>query len=121
MKSIATGILAACLATASAAESHLDPDLPSYEPVSGVRTVPLSTDGGDFYDATYDHALSGDYPLARFLLVYVNKKPSEPLPKAPLEFLKFVLSKEGQAIVEKDGYFPMPAELAEQVVSSLAK
>lgn len=88
---------------------------------SGVRTLPLSNDGGEFYDATYDHALSGDYPLARFLIVYVNKKPGAPLPAAPLQFLTYVLSKEGQTIVEQDGYFPMPAELAQEIVDSLSK
>ena len=88
---------------------------------SGVRTLPLSSDGGEFFDATYDNALSGDYPLARFLLVYVNKKPGEALPSAALQFLTYVLSKEGQTVVEKDGYFPMPAELAKEVVESLSK
>jgi phosphate transport system substrate-binding protein len=88
---------------------------------SSVRAIPLSSDGGEFFDATYDNALSGDYPLARFLLVYVNKKPNEPMPTAALEFLKFVLSKDGQAIVEKDGYFPLPAELANETVESLSK
>ena len=88
---------------------------------SGVRTVPLAGDDGSFHDATYDNALNGDYPLARFLLVYVNKKPGQPLDKLTLEFLRFVLSKEGQAIVEKDGYYPMPAELAAEVVGSLEK
>jgi len=88
---------------------------------SGVRALPLSGDGGEFFEATYDNALSGDYPLARFLLIYVNKKPGEPLPKAALEFLTYVLSKDGQAIVEKDGYYPMPAELAKEVVDSLSK
>ncbi|MGB6221426.1 PstS family phosphate ABC transporter substrate-binding protein [Haloferula sp.] len=88
---------------------------------SGVRTLPLSSDGGEFFDATYDNALSGDYPLARFLIVYVNKKPGAALPAAPLQFLTYVLSKEGQTIVEQDGYFPMPAELAQEIVDSLSK
>jgi len=88
---------------------------------SGVRAVPLAGDDGKFYDASYDNALSGDYPLARFLMVYVNKKPGQPLDKLTLEFLTFVLGKEGQAIVEKDGYFPLPAELATEVVKSLSK
>ncbi|MGA0846475.1 MAG: PstS family phosphate ABC transporter substrate-binding protein [Luteolibacter sp.] len=88
---------------------------------SGVRALPLAGDDGKFYDANYDNALNGDYPLARFLLVYVNKKPGQPLDKLTLEFLKFALSKSGQEIVEKDGYFPMPAELAEEVVTSLSK
>ncbi len=87
---------------------------------SGVRALPLS-DGGEFFEATYDNALSGDYPLARFLLVYVNKKPGEPLPKTALEFVKYALSTEGQAIVEKDGYFPLPAELAKEVITSLSE
>ncbi len=88
---------------------------------SGVRALPLAGDDGKFYEATYDNALSGDYPLARFLMVYVNKKPGQPLDTLTLEFLKFALSKEGQEIVEKDGYFPMPAELAKEVVDSLSK
>jgi phosphate transport system substrate-binding protein len=88
---------------------------------SGVRALPIAGDDGEFYAADYDNALSGDYPLARFLMVYVNKRPGKPLDKLTLEFLKFVLSKEGQAIVEKDGYFPMPAEVAAEVVESLIK
>ena len=88
---------------------------------SSVRALPLAGDDGTFYEANYDNALSGDYPLARFLLVYVNKKPGQPLDLLTLEFLKFVLSKEGQAIVEKDGYFPLPAEVAAEMADSLAK
>jgi phosphate transport system substrate-binding protein len=88
---------------------------------SGVRALPVAGDDGQFFEANYDNALSGDYPLARFLVVYVNKKPGQSLDKLTLEFLKFVLSKEGQAIVEKDGYFPMPAEVAAEVVESLVK
>jgi phosphate transport system substrate-binding protein len=88
---------------------------------SGVRALPVAGDDGKFYEADYDNCLSGDYPLARYLMVYVNKKPGQPLDKLTLEFLKFVLTKEGQAIVEKDGYFPMPAEVAAEVVDSLSK
>lgn len=88
---------------------------------SGVRALPLSTEGDEFFEATYENCLTGDYPLARFLIVYVNKKPDAPLDKLTLEFLKFALSKEGQSIVEKDGYFPMPAELAAEVLEGLSK
>lgn len=88
---------------------------------SGVRAVPLSSEGGEFFEATYDNALSGDYPLARFLIVYVNKKPGEPLDKLTLEFLKYALSKEGQMVVEKDGYYPLPLELITETVGALSK
>jgi phosphate transport system substrate-binding protein len=88
---------------------------------AGVRALPLAGDDGTFYDANYENCLSGDYPMARFLLVAVNKKPGQPLDPRTLEFLKYVLSKQGQAIVEKDGYYPMPAEVAKEVVDSLSK
>lgn len=89
---------------------------------SGVRAVPLSSqEGGEFFDANYTNALSGDYPLARFLILYVNKKPDQPLDKLTLEFLKYVLTKEGQQVVEKDGYFPMPKDFAAEIVTSLSK
>lgn len=89
---------------------------------SGVRAVPLaSEDGGEFFEAEYQNCLSGDYPLSRFLILYVNKKPGEALDKLTLEFLKYVLTKEGQQVVEKDGYFPMPKDFAAEIVTSLSK
>jgi phosphate transport system substrate-binding protein len=88
---------------------------------SGVRALPIAGDDGTFYDASYANALEGDYPLARFLVAYVNKKPGQALDPLTLEFLKFVLSKEGQMIVEKDGYYPVPAEVAAETIESLTK
>lgn len=88
---------------------------------SDVRGVPLKKDDGKAYAPTYENTLKGDYPLARFLYVYVNKKPGEPLPKTSLEFFKFVLSQEGQKIVEKDGYFPLPADYAKKVAGGLSE
>ena len=40
--------------------------------------------------------------------------------KLTAEFLKFVLSKQGQEIVVKDGYFPMPKEVIEESMAELA-
>jgi phosphate transport system substrate-binding protein len=88
---------------------------------SGVRPISLSVDGIDYFGVSYENCLNGNYPLARFLIVYVNKKPDTPLDKLTLEFLKFVLSKEGQGIVETDGYYPMPAELAAEILDGLSK
>ncbi|MEJ2195759.1 MAG: PstS family phosphate ABC transporter substrate-binding protein [Ignavibacteriaceae bacterium] len=76
---------------------------------SGVRIVPLSKkENGTFYDGSYDNVLSGKYPLSRFLYIYVNKKPNSSLNPLLNEFLKFILSYEGQQIVIKDGYLPLP-------------
>ena len=77
---------------------------------SGVRAVPLAEQaGGPFYSGTYEEVTSGKYPLSRFLYVYVNKAPGKPLDPVPLEFLKLVMSQEGQEVVIKDGYMPLTA------------
>ena len=87
---------------------------------SGVRTVPLTKkDGGEFVDATEENALAGKYPLARVLYVYVNKAPNKPLAPMELEFVKMVLSKQGQDVVVKDGYIPLPAAMAGKELAKL--
>jgi phosphate transport system substrate-binding protein len=79
---------------------------------SEVRTVPLAKDDkSPATEPTFANAMSGAYPLGRTLYIYVAKKPGEPLPKLVDEFFKFVLSQEGQAIVVKDGYGPLPAKM----------
>ncbi|MGO3300239.1 MAG: PstS family phosphate ABC transporter substrate-binding protein, partial [Pseudoalteromonas sp.] len=69
---------------------------------SGVRTVPLAKKGDNFVDATLENVATGKYPLSRFLYVYVNKHPNKPLAPIDAEFLKMVLSQDGQGIVKKD-------------------
>lgn len=87
---------------------------------SGVKAIALAKgQGADAYEPTYENVLSGKYPLGRMLYVYIAKKPGEPLDKLTAEFLRFVLSKEGQAIVEKDGYLPLTPELAEKQLAKL--
>ena len=78
---------------------------------SGVRALPLaSKKGSPFVEPTFENAGKGAYPLARFLYVYVNKAPGKPLSPIVKEFFKYVYSKEGQAVVIKDGYFPLIGE-----------
>ncbi len=87
---------------------------------SGVRAVPLAKKAGDaFIPADTENALSGKYPLSRFLYIYVNKRPNEPLAPLEREFIKMVMSKVGQEVVVKDGYIPLPAKVAEKEVAKL--
>lgn len=87
---------------------------------SGVRAVPLaSKDGDEYVEATPDMAASGKFPLARFLYVYVNKKPNEAPDPIVAEFIKMVLSKSGQMVVLKDGYVPLPAAAAKRELAKL--
>lgn len=78
---------------------------------SGVKAVPLGNKKSEVVEPNPQNAISGDYPLARFLYVYVNKKPGEPLDKLVAEFIKYIESKEGQQVVVKDGYYPLPASV----------
>jgi phosphate transport system substrate-binding protein len=85
---------------------------------SSVRALPLA-EKGTMYEPSLENCLSGEYPLARFLYIYVNKKPNEPLDKLTQEFISFVLSKAGQEVVVKDGYYPLPATVARETVAML--
>ncbi|PYO57080.1 MAG: phosphate-binding protein [Candidatus Rokuibacteriota bacterium] len=87
---------------------------------AGVRAVPLSEkDAGKCVEATADNAYSGAYPLARFLYVYINKAPGKPLDPLTREFVKLIVSKQGQEGVIKDGYFPIPASIAKEELSKV--
>ncbi len=87
---------------------------------SGVKALALAKkDGETAYAPTYENVLEGKYPLGRMLYLYVGKQPNQPLPKMVEEFLKYALSKEGQEVVVKDGYLPLPAAIAEKQLNLL--
>ncbi len=80
----------------------------------GVRTVPLAlSPGGTCYDTSAEATLSGKYPFARYLRIYLNKRPSQPLDPLRAEFIKYILSKDGQIQTEKGGYYPITNEIRE--------
>ena len=87
---------------------------------SGVKMVPLAKKGStSFVEATPENALNGTYPLTRYLFIYVNKKPNQPLAPLENEFIKMVLSKTGQQSVIKDGYIPLPANVIEKALAAI--
>ena len=89
---------------------------------SGVKAVSLAKkEGQKVYPPTYENVLKGKYPLSRMLYVYIAKAPNKPADPLVKEFLTFVLSKEGQVIVIKDGYLPLPAKVAERQLKLLEK
>ncbi len=89
---------------------------------SDVRAVPLSTETGsnpEMIPATPENAYTGDYPLARFLYLTVNYKPGSQLDDLRAEFVKFIFSRQGQEVVVKDGYFPVPAGVAREELEAV--
>ena len=81
---------------------------------SGVKAIALAEkDGAPAYEPSYENVLDGKYPLGRMLYIYVAKEPNKPLPPVIREFLTYVLSREGQEIVIKDGYLPLVSKVAD--------
>jgi len=85
----------------------------------GVRVLPLAANTGDAPQApSYENVALASYPLSRLVYFNVNKAPGKPLPPGLEEFLRFVLSREGQQVVlEHASYLPLRAS---QVSSSRA-
>jgi phosphate transport system substrate-binding protein len=87
---------------------------------AGVRAVPLAEkEGGKCVEATADNSYAGTYPLARFLYVYINKAPGKALDPLTREFVKLMVSKDGQTDVVKDGYFPIPSNIAKEELNKV--
>lgn len=86
---------------------------------SGVRVLPVSLGGGAFVEPTLTNCLSGDYPIARLLYLYINRNPAEEADPLNREFVRFILSRQGQAIVVRDGYYPLPASVAREYMKAL--
>ena len=78
---------------------------------SGVKTLALATaEGQEYHTTDAETVLAGKYPLSRFLYLYINKAPNQPLDPLVREFLRYVLSRDGQETVVKDGYLPLAAK-----------
>ncbi|MEZ9596024.1 PstS family phosphate ABC transporter substrate-binding protein [Shewanella sp. 10N.261.52.F9] len=85
---------------------------------AGVKAVAISKKGTNYVAATAENAATGKYPLSRYLYVYVNKHPNKDLAPMDREFIRYVLSMQGQKIVEKDGYVALPSSV---IAKDLAK
>lgn len=87
---------------------------------TGVKALALAAKPGEqAYEATYENCLQGKYPLARSLYIYVTKDPRKPWDPLVAEFLRFVLSRQGQEVVIKDGYLPLTASMVEEQLAAL--
>lgn len=86
-----------------------------------VRAIAVSGRDGQCHEPNQEEAYKGLYPITRFLYVYVNKNPSAPLEPVTREFFKFVLAREGQEVVVKDGYYAMPYVFAQEDVAKIGQ
>ena len=87
---------------------------------SGVKALKIADkEGATAFPPTYEEVEAGRYPLSRYLYVYVNRAPGKPLDPLVREFLRYVLSREGQEVVVKDGYMPLTAGVGGEEAAKL--
>ncbi|HEX3552800.1 MAG TPA: phosphate ABC transporter substrate-binding protein [Thermoanaerobaculia bacterium] len=86
---------------------------------SGVRAVPVAAKAGPCIDDSPENVITGKYPLSRFLYVYVNKAPNKPFDPLVREFLKYILSQQGQETVVKDGFIPLTSKIVQEELAKL--
>lgn len=85
-----------------------------------VRAVPLASEEGEpFVAAEPVNGYSGEYPLSRFLYVYVNYEPGGELDPLRREFVRYIFSRDGQQQVIKDGYLPVKSKTAAAALKSV--
>ncbi len=82
--------------------------------IPGMKAIALAeTAAGPYYAGTLEEVKSLAYPLARPIYMIIDRAPGTALPPKLDEFFRFILSREGQAaIVDADGWLPLPANLA---------
>jgi phosphate transport system substrate-binding protein len=79
----------------------------------GVKIIAISEDGGACLSGTRDEVAAAQYPLTRFIYIFIDRKPGEPIPPLERAFLRYVISPEGEALVAADNiYMPLPAAIA---------
>ncbi|MBM4266781.1 MAG: PstS family phosphate ABC transporter substrate-binding protein [Deltaproteobacteria bacterium] len=87
---------------------------------SGVKSLLIAAkEGQPFASTDPEEVLAGKYPLARFLYLYVNRAPGKPLDPLVEQFVRFVMSHEGQEVVVKDGYLPLSSVIIAQENANL--
>nr|WP_084722218.1 phosphate ABC transporter substrate-binding protein [Photobacterium aquae] len=87
--------------------------------MTGIRALPIARKGTEYVAPTVKNAVNGNYPLSRYLYIYINRPPGKPLSPLVAEFIRFVMSAQGQELVAKDGYVSLPANVVSQTLDQL--
>jgi len=86
-----------------------------------TKVLRLAAQKGDQYLApTFDNVASQKYPLSRVIYMFINREPGKPISPVLREFLRYVLSQQGQQAVVHDAIFtPLPAALDAEEMDKL--
>jgi len=79
----------------------------------GSKLIAISEDGGPYLEGTRAEVETARYPLSRYIYIFIDRAPGRPLPPLEREFLRYVISPAGQALVGSDNiYMPLPLSIA---------
>ncbi|MFZ6758307.1 PstS family phosphate ABC transporter substrate-binding protein [Undibacterium sp. Ji50W] len=83
---------------------------PQAKKISGIKALALAAkEGGPYIAPSKASFQDRSYPLVRNLYIYLNRKPGTAIEPKLKEFLRYVLSREGQQEVTVNGsYLPLP-------------
>jgi phosphate transport system substrate-binding protein len=94
------------------------PPLPGNHGVKALRVAASS--GSPCYPLTEHTVAARAYPLIRTVDVALDRAPGTPIRPPAREFLRFILSREGQRIIVSDGaYLPLSATTLQQQLHRL--
>jgi phosphate transport system substrate-binding protein len=90
--------------------------LPQARGIQGLKAVALAMlPSGPYVMPSRESFQNRSYPLTRSVYIFINRPPGSPVEARTREFLRFVLSREGQQIVAANGgYLPLPEAVADQ-------
>ena len=99
----------------------LRPDGAKCQSYPNVKVLAISaSDTSAPIPLTADNVRNRSYPLIRDAYIYVNRAPGRPLDPKVREFLRFVLSREGQEVIDKAGvYSPLPESYIREQLKKL--
>jgi phosphate transport system substrate-binding protein len=95
--------------------------IPQARKVPQLKPIALAAqEGGPYVEPSRESFQNRTYPLTRSIYIYLNRAPGQPLDAKSKEFLRYILSREGQeAVVEKGNYLPLTAETAREQLKKL--
>jgi ABC-type phosphate transport system substrate-binding protein len=86
----------------------------------GIKTLAAAArDDAPFYEGNGDNASSGRYPLTRYMYIRLNRNKGDALSAPVKEFLRYILSRDGQEPILYSGYFPLTAAEAAEELAKL--
>ncbi len=94
--------------------------MPQAKDVPGIKPIALAArEGGSYVLPSRESFQDRSYPLVRNIYIFLNRPPSKPEPKLK-EFLRYVLSRDGQQLVARSGgYLPLTAAVASEQLQKL--